>query len=108
VLTFTTTPHGNAVVCALEGELDSFTAASLHGILARVGATERLVVDMSGVKFVDSAGISALVAGARNQRGLGSDVVLAVPAAHMRRLFRTVGLDRIVALVDGLVIGAAS
>lgn len=103
MLTWTTKTQGDTVICSLAGELDSFTAPSLHGTFARVGAPGELAVDMAGVTFIDSAGIAALAASVRNLRAAGTVVVVSVPAAHMRRLLRSIGLDRLVPVVDGLV-----
>lgn len=103
MLTSMTRPQGDTVICSLTGELDSFTAPSLHGTCARVGTPSELVVDMAGITFIDSAGIAALAASVRNFRAAGTGVVVSVPAAHMRRLLRSIGLDRLVPVVDGLV-----
>ena len=103
MLQSTTTVHDDTARCSLTGELDAFTAPALHGHLLRAEKAPRVVVDMAGVPFVDSSGVHALVAGIRNLRAAGATVVLAVPAAHMRRLFRSIGLDRLVPLGDGLV-----
>ncbi|HVF76431.1 MAG TPA: STAS domain-containing protein [Acidimicrobiales bacterium] len=103
MLTSTTRTQDDTVICSLAGELDSFTAPSLHGTFARAGTPHELVVDMAGVTFVDSAGIAALAAGVRNLQAAGTGVVVSVPAAHMRRLLRSIGLDRLAPVVDGLV-----
>lgn len=108
MLTSTTRTQNDTVICSLAGELESCTAPSLHGILARVGAPNELVVDLADVTFVDSAGIAALAAGVRNLQAAGTGVVVSVPAAHMRRLLRSIGLDRLVPVVDGLVAAGGS
>lgn len=108
MLTSTITTQGDVATCSLTGELDSFTAPSLHSILVRAGRPSELLVDMERVTFVDSAGISALAAGIRNLHAVGTAVVVSVPAAHMRRLLRAIGLDRLAPIVDGLVVSAPS
>lgn len=103
MLNSTITTQSGVARCSLTGELDSFTAPSLHGILVRAGKPSEMIVDMEGVAFMDSAGISALAAGIRNLHAAGTAVVVSVPAAHMRRLLRAIGLDRLAPIVDGVV-----
>lgn len=107
MLTSMLTTHSDVATCSLTGELDSFTAPSLHGILARAGRPSEVIIDMDGVTFVDSAGISALAAGIRNLHAAGTDVVVSVPAAHMRRLLRAIGLHRLAPIVDGVVLAGS-
>lgn len=103
MLTATVSVSDDSAICVLAGELDSFTAPQLHGLLVQACRAANVVVDLANVPFVDSSGAHALAAGIRNLRAAGTHVVLSVPAAHMRRLFRTIGLDRLAPVCDGLV-----
>jgi anti-anti-sigma factor len=79
-------------VVALCGELDVVSADGLADALVEV-AGSTVVVDMSGLTFMDCSGIAALVA-ARNRflsNGLGQ-LVLARPGAIVRRTLEIVGL----------------
>jgi anti-sigma B factor antagonist len=62
-LTVTTSVSGGRHVVALGGELDIGSAGALEATLAEAcaaGATE-VVLDMGGVEFIDSSGLSAIV-----------------------------------------------
>jgi anti-sigma B factor antagonist len=51
----------DAVVARVTGELDMSNAGTVHAELVRAGAgAARLVVDLAGLTFIDSAGIAAL------------------------------------------------
>lgn len=85
------------VVCHAVGEVDAFTVSQLRQALAELASSPRLVIDLSGVTFVDSAGLGALIGGIRRTRELGGDVVVACDRPVLIRLLRTTGFDRIVA-----------
>jgi anti-sigma B factor antagonist len=57
---FTTRDFGDVHVVALQGELDIVSAYRLALALVE-GAGSTVVVDLSGLTFIDSSGISALV-----------------------------------------------
>jgi anti-sigma B factor antagonist len=83
-------------VCRPVGELDAFTVSQFRQTLAELASSARLLIDLSGVPFVDSAGLGALIGGIRRVRELGGDVAVACPRATLTRLLRTTGFDRIV------------
>src|ERR1700722_14412751 len=61
-------------VCKPQGELDAFTVSQFRQALADLASSSILVIDMSGVPFVDSAGLGALIGGIRRTREHGGDV----------------------------------
>jgi len=83
-------------LCRPVGELDAFTVSQFRQSLAELASTPRLLIDLSGVPFVDSAGLGALIGGIRRVRELGGDVAVACPRPTLTRLLRTTGFDRIV------------
>jgi anti-sigma B factor antagonist len=89
-------------VCRPIGELDAFTVSQFRQALAELASQSRLIIDMSGVPFVDSAGLGALIGGIRRTRELGGDVVVVVNRPGLVRTLRTTGFDRIVAMTENL------
>jgi anti-sigma B factor antagonist len=94
-----TTPEGYTI-CRPVGELDAFTVSQFRQALAEMASSPHLIIDMSGVPFVDSAGLGALIGGIRRARELGGDVVVACKRPSLIRTLRTTGFDRIVAVVE--------
>jgi anti-sigma B factor antagonist len=86
----------NITVCRPVGELDAFTVSQFRQSLAELASSPCLLIDLSGVPFVDSAGLGALIGGIRRVRELGGDVAVACPRPTLTRLLRTTGFDRIV------------
>ena len=95
-------------VCRPKGELDAFTVSQFREALAELATTPRLVIDLSEVPFIDSAGLGALIGGIRRTREQGGDVTVACNRATLIRLLRTTGFDRIVTVADTVDEAAAA
>jgi anti-sigma B factor antagonist len=95
-------------ICRPVGELDAFTVSQFRQALAEMASSRYLVIDMSGVPFVDSAGLGALIGGIRRSRELGGHVVVSCNRPSLIRTLRTTGFDRIVTMVETVEEAAAS
>jgi anti-sigma B factor antagonist len=89
-------------VCRPVGELDAFTVSQFRQALAELASSPRLLIDLAGVPFVDSAGLGALIGGIRRVRELGGDVAVACPRPTLTRLLHTTGFDRIVTVAPSV------
>jgi anti-sigma B factor antagonist len=76
----------------------------LRVALARLSSppAPRVVVDMEGVTFVDSAGLGELVAAYHRTWERGGRLCLARPRAKVRDLIRLTRLDELIPIHDGL------
>jgi anti-sigma B factor antagonist len=101
------TPEGYAV-CRPVGELESFTVSRFREALSEVASSGCLLIDLSGVAFIDSAGLGALIGGIRHTRELGGRVAVACSRPTLVRLLRTTGFDRVVTVADTLANAAAA
>lgn len=93
-------PGDSYTVCRPVGELDAFTVSQFRQALTDLASRPRLLIDMSGVPFVDSAGLGALIGGIRRARELGGDVAVSCSRPTLVRLLRTTGFDRIVTVAE--------
>ena len=87
-------------ICRPVGELDAYTVGQFREVLSRLASAPKLVIDMSEVPFVDSAGLGALIGGIRRARESGGDVAVCCSRPTLVRLLHTTGFDRIVAVTD--------
>jgi anti-anti-sigma factor len=89
------------VVIELRGDLDISTAGDLWRRIDELGGTaEVTVLDLSGLDFVDSSGISCLFRLHQRVADAGGMVVARGPSARIRRLFDMTQLNRLIAVLD--------
>ncbi len=82
------------VVVALRGELDVVDAASVAAGLAMVAAREgEIIVDLTGLEFIDCSGVAALVRARKQARDAGGDLLL---AAAQQQVLRVLTLTRLI------------
>lgn len=96
-LKITTRDAGTGPVLEVTGDLDYSSAAELRelvtGLALRPG--QRLVVDLAGMEFCDSSGITALIAARSHAQAARADLALAAVPSRTLRVLSIVGLDQI-------------
>jgi anti-sigma B factor antagonist len=95
-------------ICRPVGELDAYTVGQFREALGELASKPKLLIDMSEVPFVDSAGLGALIGGIRRAREGGGDVAVCCNRQTLVRLLHTTGFDRIVTVAETLEEAAAS
>ena len=93
---------GAATVVHTAGELDLHTAATLQAELeAAVAAQATLVVvDLAAVDFMDSTGLSAIVAAVAGVREYGGEVRVVTATPKITKVFTLTGVDQQVSMYD--------
>ena len=87
---------GSTVVVHAKGDVDVFTSDLLQASLAQaVQQSHEVVVDLAGVKFIDSSGLGALVSGLKTARQAGGDLRLARAGEQVRTVLSLTNLDRV-------------
>ena len=87
-------------ICRPVGELDAYTVGQFREALGELATKPKLLIDMSEVPFVDSAGLGALIGGIRRAREAGGDVAVCCNRPTLTRLLHTTGFDRIVTVAE--------
>jgi anti-sigma B factor antagonist len=89
-------------VCRPKGEVDAYTVGQFRESLGELAETSRLIIDLSAVPFMDSAGLGALIGGIRKVRDNDGDVAVACDRPTLTRLLHTTGFDRIVPVSESI------
>jgi anti-sigma B factor antagonist len=84
------------------GDLDVATMSSFQLRVASIleAGTRHLVVDLSGVPFMDSSGLASLVHLFKTARASQGDLRLAGPRTDLVRLLEITHLNRVFAVYD--------
>ena len=86
--------NGAEATVTVQGEIDATTAAALSGQLDEVAARnpQRLVIDLAGVGFLDSAGLQAF-AHVRGKLPERCAVIIRSAQPRLRQVFEITGLS---------------
>jgi anti-sigma B factor antagonist len=101
-LSVTSDELDDLVLVSLRGELDVYTVSGFWQRVRRYDPAQvRLVIDVTAVTLLDSAGISALLSLRNRAHRSGARLTL-VCSHHLRRLLRVIGLQSSFTLADDL------
>lgn len=81
------------------GALDACTAPHLRDAMALLTSVPRIVIDLSEVSFIDSAGLAAFVNGIRRVREAGGQVVVCSARRQVSRALELIGFEQVVPVV---------
>jgi anti-sigma B factor antagonist len=102
-LTVETATNDNTMTVSLVGELDIRSAPNLEQRLASAQASEvrTVVVDMSGLQFIDSTGLRVLLRAKQRADGDGRELRIDNAQSQVRRLFELAGILEVLSLERG-------
>jgi anti-sigma B factor antagonist len=102
VLTISSERDGDLHTVELEGELDLATAPDVEQELERVEATDAaaIILDLSGLTFIDSTGIRLVLAAARRSRADSNRLTLLRGTAAVQRAFEISGVEALLSFAD--------
>ncbi|MEV3910441.1 MULTISPECIES: STAS domain-containing protein [Streptomyces] len=96
-LKITTRDAATGPVLEIFGELDYDSATELRELIPALTLRpgQRLILNLGGMEFCDSSGLSALIAAHNHAQAAQADIALAAVPAHTLRTLRIAGLDQI-------------
>jgi len=99
VIAMTMSRRAQAAVCRVDGDLDAFGVSRYREVTASLaGSSSALVIDLSGVGFIDGAGLGALVGTIRRCRDQDRPVVVCSPRPSVARALEAAGFERFASL----------
>ena len=97
----TVTSRDRALTIALSGEIDHQVARDMMNAITDAIAERlptRLVLDLSGVTFMDSSGIAVLLRAQRQEQQIGGSLRVSNIPAQARRVLDAAGVGRLITL----------
>ena len=89
---------GNTVTVYVRGEIDHHTAVSIRngidGMLFEK-RPQKLILDLSGVSFMDSSGLGLIMGRLSVMKSLGGDMILQNPGRETDVMLRLSGMERL-------------
>lgn len=94
-LQVSTSTIDDADVISCAGELDLHTAPALKDALAEAVASGSgvIVVDLSGVEFMDSTGLSVIIGAVAALNGTGRSLRVVTASERVTKVFTLTGVD---------------
>jgi anti-sigma B factor antagonist len=84
-------------VLDLSGEVDSYNAPKLRDKMINLidDINPNLVINLSGVDYIDSTGLGTLVAGLKRAKDKGGNISIICPHEQIFKVFHITGLVRV-------------
>jgi anti-anti-sigma factor len=90
-------------IVSVKGRVDGTNAQPLTAIfLAAVAAHPRVAVDCSAVDYISSAGIAAILDGARAARSAGAQFSICAPSPRVKQLLEVTKLNEQISVLAAL------
>ncbi|HSI92198.1 MAG TPA: STAS domain-containing protein [Jiangellaceae bacterium] len=109
-LTLSTRSEDGRTIVEVAGEIDVYTAPRLREQLAELVDSGRydIVVDMTGVEFLDSTGLGVLVGGLKRVRTHDGSLHLVCTQERILKIFRITGLTKVFPIHDSVSAAVAA
>ena len=101
---------GNEALVLLSGELDASTAGQLYEHLAELtrDGIVHVALDLSQLEFMDSTGLSVIIAEHKRTTASGGELVIVAPQTQVARVFEITGLTEILHIRSEEHVGCVS
>ena len=90
----------DSIYAELSGELDEYSAEyvriSLDDLLNKTNSLKKLILDFSGVSFMDSTGIGVLLGRYNKFSRCDIDMFIKNPTSYVNRIFEMTGIYQII------------
>ena len=98
----TESTQNNIHILSPQGRADSQGAIDLELSLheAWEAGNHRMILDLTQVTYINSAGLRILAAMLTQNQGNGGDLVLAAPSQKIRRVLKIIGFDNFFRVFD--------
>lgn len=94
--------HGNTTVLSLQGRIDATSVSDTekHLTTAFNGGVRQMVLDLSGVDYISSAGLRILLSAARRLQQAKGKLVISAPSTQAKHILDMAGFSAIIPVID--------
>lgn len=94
---FTETKEGAFLVLAVAGRMDTLTAPEFEARCAACleAGSKRLVVDLSGLEYISSAGLRSILSAAKKLKAAGGDMAFCALSGIVAEVFAVSGFNKL-------------
>jgi stage II sporulation protein AA (anti-sigma F factor antagonist) len=95
----------NVTLAKIKGDLDHHTAKFIRSEIDREISEKHpklLVIDFSGVTFMDSSGIGLIMGRYKLMQDFDGSVTVAAPPNYIKKVIRLAGIDKLAPIADNL------
>jgi anti-sigma B factor antagonist len=98
--------ESGALIAAFSGEVDlEHSPKAREVLLSCVGRAKKVLVDLSGVSYIDSSGVASLVEAFQKAKKSGVEFALVSVNAPARRVLELARLDKVFTIHEHLADG---
>ena len=98
--------EAGAVIAAFSGEVDLEHSPAARAVLLEcIGRGQKVLVDLSGVEYIDSSGVASLVEAFQKAKKSGVEFALVAVNAAALRVFELARLDKVFVIHENLADG---
>ena len=98
-----------ALIVSFDGDIDLQTSPEARQVLLdSVGKDKAILVDLSGVGYIDSSGVASLVESFQAAKKSGNDLILVSVSEGAKRVLQLARLDKVFTICDSLEDGIAA
>ena len=100
-MNFSRMQDGGTLILTIEGDLDAFSAPELRPMLDEIAkdGVRRVVVDLAGLKLIDSSGVGAIVSLFKRVRANDGEMSIRGLGGQPLAIFKLLNLDRVFSIV---------
>lgn len=92
-------------IATIKGDLDHHTAKFIRSEIDREISSarpHRLIIDFSGVTFMDSSGIGLIMGRYKLMQDYDGEVIIASPPNYIRKVLKLAGVDKLARITDNI------
>ncbi|MCS7165282.1 MAG: STAS domain-containing protein [Candidatus Calescibacterium sp.] len=88
-------------IIEIEGEVDTYTSSKIkQDILKVVDQTQKIVISMEKVKFIDSTGLGILIGVLKKVKEKEGEMIIVSPNSYINQIFEITGLFKVFKIVE--------